>query len=228
VSVAELPRQDLVAILARYPEINQRFQARLREYQEAAFAAQTTMFNLSPQAIAGAPPVPSDAAARAGLRALVGGGVVEGTEVLVIDLDKCLQCDKCEDACVRRHGHSRMNRKGMVVGNISIATACRQCQDPVCMLCSRAGIARHPSGEVYISHLCRFDPLVQASSHQQPSLPPARLWRREFDARPREEARSFAPHACIQFLPVLPRQATRYLIHSPAGSLYPQIAQRGC
>src|SRR5438105_12419784 len=96
----------------------------------------------------------AEAEARAGLRALVGGGVVEGIEVLVIDLDKCVYCDKCEDACERRHGHSRMNRKGMVVGNISIATACRQCQDPVCMLCSRAGIARMPSGEVYITESC--------------------------------------------------------------------------
>src|SRR6266581_9479887 len=59
-----------------------------------------------------------------------------------------------EEACARRHGHSRMNRKGMVVGNISIATACRQCQDPVCMLCSRAGIARMPGGEVYITESC--------------------------------------------------------------------------
>ncbi|HEY6408925.1 MAG TPA: 4Fe-4S binding protein, partial [Ktedonobacteraceae bacterium] len=81
-------------------------------------------------------------------------GVVEGTEVLVIDLDKCIHCDECEEACRRRHGHSRMNRKGMVVGNISIATACRQCQDPVCMLCSRAGIARHANGEVYITESC--------------------------------------------------------------------------
>jgi Fe-S-cluster-containing hydrogenase component 2 len=96
----------------------------------------------------------AEAEARAGLRALVGDGVVEGTEVLVIDLDKCVHCDKCEDACERRHGHSRMNRKGMVIGNISIATACRQCQDPVCMLCSRAGIARFPSGEVYITESC--------------------------------------------------------------------------
>ena len=154
VSVAELSRQDMVVILSRYPEINQRFQARLREYQEAAFAAETTMFNLSPQPFTGIPQAQSHAPARAGLRALVGGGVIEGTEVLVIDLDKCVQCDKCEDACARRHGHSRMNRKGMVVGNISIATACRQCQDPVCMLCSRAGIARHPSGEVYITESC--------------------------------------------------------------------------
>ncbi len=47
-----------------------------------------------------------------------------------------------------------MNRKGMVVGNISIATACRQCQDPGCMLCSRAGIARHPNGVIYITESC--------------------------------------------------------------------------
>ncbi len=96
----------------------------------------------------------NEAAARQGLRSLVGNGVIEGTEVLVIDLDKCVHCNNCEDACELRHGHSRMNRKGMVVGNISIATACRQCQDPVCMLCSRAGIARLPSGEVYITESC--------------------------------------------------------------------------
>jgi Fe-S-cluster-containing hydrogenase component 2 len=48
-----------------------------------------------------------------------------------------------------------MNRsKGMVIGNISITTTCRQCQDPVCMLCSRAGIARSPDGEVYITESC--------------------------------------------------------------------------
>jgi Fe-S-cluster-containing hydrogenase component 2 len=74
--------------------------------------------------------------------------------VLVIDLDKCIHCNECEDACERRHGHSRLNRTGMIVGNISIATACRQCQDPVCMLCSRAGIARKPNGEVYITESC--------------------------------------------------------------------------
>jgi len=95
-----------------------------------------------------------DSVVQDGLHSLLSDGVVEGTEVLVIDLDKCIHCNECEEACARRHGHSRMNRKGMVIGNISIATACRQCQDPVCMLCSRAGIARHPNGEVYITESC--------------------------------------------------------------------------
>lgn len=152
--VAEIPRQALTALLARYPEVKQRFTLRLQQYRDAAAAAQTGIFDPLAHTHTEVLPTPSDAEARAGLRSLVGGGVIEGTEVLVIDLDKCIHCNECEEACARRHGHSRMNRKGMVVGNISIATACRQCQDPVCMLCSRAGIARLPSGEVYITESC--------------------------------------------------------------------------
>lgn len=158
-SVAEIPRQVLLNLFTRYPEVRQRFTMRLQQYRDAAAAAQSGFFDplahTSTQTVDRAEASsPTDAEARAGLRQLVGGGVVEGTEVLVIDLDLCIHCNECEEACARRHGHSRMNRKGMVVGNISIATACRQCQDPVCMLCSRAGIARLPSGEVYITDSC--------------------------------------------------------------------------
>jgi CRP-like cAMP-binding protein/Fe-S-cluster-containing hydrogenase component 2 len=152
--VAEIPHQALQALFARYPEVAQRFTLRLQQYRDAAAVAQTGFFDpLAHTRTETINPV-SDAQARAGLRSLVGEGVIEGTEVLVIDLDLCIHCNECEEACARRHGHSRMNRKGMVVGNISIATACRQCQDPVCMLCSRAGIARLPSGEVYITESC--------------------------------------------------------------------------
>ena len=141
--VAQVPRQALLDLFQRYPEVNQRFSVRLREYLETTASVQNGLFdNLAPLE------------AQHGLHSLVSDGVVEGTEVLVIDLDKCIHCNECEWACERRHGHSRMNRKGMVVNNISIATACRQCQDPVCMLCSRAGIARKPNGEVYITESC--------------------------------------------------------------------------
>src|SRR5205814_5787279 len=131
------------------------FYERLQLYHEATAAAYSAVF----EPFDTSRPVEeinqiSDVEARAGLHSLVGAGVVEGTDVLVIDLDKCIHCNECEEACERRHGHSRMNRSGMVVGNISIATACRQCQDPVCMLCSRAGIARMPGGEIYITESC--------------------------------------------------------------------------
>lgn len=154
--VAEVPRQAVLTIFQRYPKVEQRFALRLREYLETAASTRppaawtrartpTPFMSTDEQA---------DPTAQDGLHELVSEGVVEGTEVLVIDLDKCIHCNECEEACERRHGHSRMNRKGMVVGNISIATACRQCQDPVCMLCSRAGIARRPNGEVYITESC--------------------------------------------------------------------------
>ncbi|MGZ3628697.1 MAG: cyclic nucleotide-binding domain-containing protein [Ktedonobacteraceae bacterium] len=152
--VAEVPHPVLMNIFTRYPMVSQHFNMQLQQYRQAAADAQTGFFDpLAPAQNDFVQPN-SDAEARAGLRSLVSEGVIEGTEVLVIDLDKCIHCNECEEACARRHGHSRMNRKGMIVGNISIATACRQCQDPVCMLCSRAGIARLPGGEVYITESC--------------------------------------------------------------------------
>ncbi|HEY6540241.1 MAG TPA: cyclic nucleotide-binding domain-containing protein, partial [Ktedonobacteraceae bacterium] len=152
--VAEVPRQIMLALFARYPEVSARFAARLREYLETSVSTQGYRMASGPLQHLATANRAVDALTQDGLHSLLSDGVVEGTGVLVIDLDKCIHCDECEDACERRHGHSRMNRKGMVVGNISIATACRQCQDPVCMLCSRAGIARHPNGEVYITESC--------------------------------------------------------------------------
>jgi NADPH-dependent 2,4-dienoyl-CoA reductase/sulfur reductase-like enzyme/Fe-S-cluster-containing hydrogenase component 2/pSer/pThr/pTyr-binding forkhead associated (FHA) protein/CRP-like cAMP-binding protein len=154
VRVAEVPRQVILALFQHYPDVNQRFAMRLREYVETNDSTQGYSLTTGPLIDFLSKGVRSNDAVQAGLHSLVSDGVVEGTEVLVIDLDKCIHCSECEEACARRHGLSRMNRKGMVVGNISIATACRQCQDPVCMLCSRAGIARHPNGEVYITESC--------------------------------------------------------------------------
>lgn len=156
VTVAEITRLQLKSLLMRYPAFKERIQERVRLYQAANTAAHSAVFEPFDRAQLKQPLVntSSAAAARSGLHALVSDGVVEGTEVLVIDLDKCIHCNECEEACERRHGQSRMNREGMVVGNMSIVTACRQCQDPVCMLCSRAGIARKPSGEVYITESC--------------------------------------------------------------------------
>lgn len=152
--VAVIPRSALLALFQKYPEVNQRFSMRLREYIESSASADSGIFESMQIKQMLTINTTSAPAARAGLHSIVSDGVVEGTEVLVIDLDKCIHCNECEEACARRHGQSRMNRKGMVVGNISIATACRQCQDPVCMLCSRAGIARSPDGEVYITETC--------------------------------------------------------------------------
>ncbi|MBE3559538.1 MAG: FAD-dependent oxidoreductase [Ktedonobacteraceae bacterium] len=149
--VAEVPQSAVQMLFRHFPEVEQRFTARLQQYIASSVSTQTSIL---PAVASSVNVSPADAAHKAGLHALVSDGVVEGTDVLVIDLDRCIHCAECEAACARRHGHSRMNRKGMVIGNISITTTCRHCQDPVCMLCSRAGIARLPDGEVYITESC--------------------------------------------------------------------------
>jgi Fe-S-cluster-containing dehydrogenase component len=81
---------------------------------------------------------------------LIDQGVAQGREVLVIDQSRCVSCSNCVDACGRRHGHSRLELRGLQVENLLFPTACRHCDDPVCLLCSVNGIVRRPGGEISI------------------------------------------------------------------------------
>lgn len=208
--VAQVPRQTVLGLFERYPALEQRFALRLRKYLAAATA---TRDDLRQRALPPYVPevTPADPRVQTGLHDLVSNGVVEGTEVLIIDLDKCIHCNECEYACERRHGHSRMNRKGMVIGNISITTTCRQCQDPVCMLCSRAGIARHPNGEVYITascigcgicaERCPYGAISIVSTDEEPATP--NPWRRFSEWFARGSGQGRAP----KMLPMLGQSA---------------------
>jgi Fe-S-cluster-containing hydrogenase component 2 len=84
------------------------------------------------------------------LSSLMDQGVMQGHEILVIDTAKCTNCNNCVDACGRRHGYSRLERRGLQMGNLLFPTACRHCEDPVCLLCSVNGIVRKPDGEISI------------------------------------------------------------------------------
>jgi CRP-like cAMP-binding protein/Fe-S-cluster-containing hydrogenase component 2 len=84
------------------------------------------------------------------LEDLVDQGVIQGREVLVIDTAICTNCNNCAEACGRRHGYSRLERRGLQMGNLLFPTACRHCEDPVCLLCSVNGIVRKPDGEISI------------------------------------------------------------------------------
>jgi len=75
---------------------------------------------------------------------------MQGHEVLLIDTSICTDCNNCVDACGRRHGYSRIERTGLQLGNMLFPSACRHCEDPVCLLCSVNGIVREPDGEIRI------------------------------------------------------------------------------
>jgi CRP-like cAMP-binding protein/Fe-S-cluster-containing hydrogenase component 2 len=77
-------------------------------------------------------------------------GVMQGHEILVIDTSICTNCNNCVDACERRHGYARLDRRGLQLDNLLFPSACRHCEDPVCLMCSVNGIVREPDGEIRI------------------------------------------------------------------------------
>lgn len=88
---------------------------------------------------------------------LIGQGLGESTDVLLIDESLCVRCDNCEKACADVHdGTSRLDRQaGPTFANIHIPTSCRHCENPHCMKeCPPDAIHRNPSGEVFISNSC--------------------------------------------------------------------------
>jgi CRP-like cAMP-binding protein/Fe-S-cluster-containing hydrogenase component 2/thioredoxin reductase len=88
---------------------------------------------------------------------LIGQGLGEGTDVLLIDQGLCIGCDNCERACAVVHdGTSRLDREaGPTFANIHVPTSCRHCENPHCMKdCPPDAIHRNPHGEVFIDDTC--------------------------------------------------------------------------
>ena len=88
---------------------------------------------------------------------LMGEGIGEATDVLLINESLCVGCDNCEKACAETHrGISRLNREaGPTFANVHVPTSCRHCEHPHCMTdCPPDAIKRNPDGEVYITNDC--------------------------------------------------------------------------
>jgi Fe-S-cluster-containing hydrogenase component 2 len=88
---------------------------------------------------------------------LLGQGVGEASDVLLINETMCIQCNNCETACAETHnGTSRLKRAlGPTFANIHLPTACRHCENPHCMKdCPPDAIGRSLQGEVFISDAC--------------------------------------------------------------------------
>ncbi|MEP6961807.1 MAG: cyclic nucleotide-binding domain-containing protein, partial [Acidobacteriota bacterium] len=83
-------------------------------------------------------------------------GLMEAQSLLVLDLEKCTRCDACTRACADAHdGVTRLIREGLRFDNFLIATSCRQCRDPLCMVgCPVGSIRRRNSLEVIIEDWC--------------------------------------------------------------------------
>lgn len=85
-------------------------------------------------------------ASAAGLDDLIEQGLYYANKLLVLDLTKCTRCDECTRACSDTHvGVTRLIREGLRFGSFLVATSCRSCMDPHCLVgCPVDAIHRRP------------------------------------------------------------------------------------
>lgn len=61
--------------------------------------------------------------------------LMNGTRAMVINTDRCVNCDDCVRACAATHGNvARFQRRGKALRNLLVADACMHCVDPVCLI----------------------------------------------------------------------------------------------
>jgi Fe-S-cluster-containing dehydrogenase component/CRP-like cAMP-binding protein len=93
---------------------------------------------------------------------LISTGLVDGNNLLVMDMDLCVRCGNCSLACHKIHGQSRLTRRGVHVTRLEAARlgavqsvlspeVCMHCADPECMTgCPTGAIGRFGQGQVDI------------------------------------------------------------------------------
>lgn len=83
--------------------------------------------------------------------------LMQGQNLLLLDLNKCTRCDECVKACVSTHqdGVTRLVRDGLRFENYLVPTSCRACLDPLCMTrCPVGSIRRKHTLDIVIEDWC--------------------------------------------------------------------------
>ena len=137
VELVRISGDDFQEMVQRFPQIRSSLDAVARERLEQNRAK-----------VASASTVP--------LENFLAQGLMEAQSLLVIDLEKCTRCDNCVRACADAHeGITRLIREGLRFDKYLVATSCRQCRDPLCMIgCPVGSIRRQSSLEVIIEDWC--------------------------------------------------------------------------
>jgi CRP-like cAMP-binding protein/Fe-S-cluster-containing hydrogenase component 2 len=98
----------------------------------------------------------------AGLDEYLDQGLFHAQKLLALDLSKCTRCDECTKACDNSHMDiARLVREGRRFGHYLVASSCRSCEDPYCLVgCPVDSIHRRPAADglerlaVYIENWC--------------------------------------------------------------------------
>jgi len=94
---------------------------------------------------------------------LIETGLVDATNLLVMDMDLCVRCGNCSMACHQIHGQTRLLRRGIHITrpyafkeqanfqSLLAPEVCLHCKDPECLTgCPTGSIARFADGQVDI------------------------------------------------------------------------------
>lgn len=138
---------------------------KLRQYSERGQALFDALSDFAPPAIeTRRTGLSLEVVARtqAAQRDLIETGLVDATNLLVMDMDLCVRCGNCSLACHRTHGQSRLVRRGVHITRLKKPTlraeqsvlspeVCMHCKDPECLTgCPTGAIERLRGGQIDI------------------------------------------------------------------------------
>lgn len=137
VEVIRIRAEDFHAMLERFPEIRSNLTGVARARLEADEKRLQTISTVQ-------------------LDDFLTQGLMEAQNLLLIDLERCTRCDLCVRACAAAHdGVTRLLRDGLRFDKYLVATSCRSCRDPLCMVgCPVGSIRRRDSLEIIIEDWC--------------------------------------------------------------------------
>jgi CRP-like cAMP-binding protein/Fe-S-cluster-containing hydrogenase component 2 len=137
VDVVRIAGEDFHLMLSRFPTIREGLETVARERAD-----------MNRRRIAATEHVP--------INDFLNQGLMEAQSLLLLDLEKCTRCDQCVRACADAHdGVTRLVREGLRFDKYLVATSCRSCRDPLCMVgCPVGSIRRRNSMEIIIEDWC--------------------------------------------------------------------------
>jgi CRP-like cAMP-binding protein/Fe-S-cluster-containing hydrogenase component 2 len=137
VDVVRIAGEDFHLMLSKFPDIREGLEIVARERAD-----------MNRSRIAATETVP--------IGEFLNQGLMEAQSLLLLDLEKCTRCDQCVKACADAHdGVTRLVREGLRFDKYLVATSCRSCRDPLCMVgCPVGAIRRRGSMEIIIEDWC--------------------------------------------------------------------------
>jgi len=137
VDLVRITPHDFQEILNRYPDVRAMLVAQARERLESD---RQTLHKIQATS----------------LDEFLVQGLNIAEHVLVLDLEKCTRCDECTKACADTHeGVTRLIREGLRFDKFLVASSCRSCLDPYCLVgCPVGSISRDRDGVIQIADWC--------------------------------------------------------------------------